>query len=298
MSLTHLLVVCRADVPRLEIFLPDSVCSRLRVTLQNKTSTITGSVWVDDPFVALKLDGREAEAVAGVKHAVFEANVTLGLGRISPLRAQKRLCFFDMDATVVAQESIVELARAAGKEEEVEGITRQAMAGATDFRAALETRLKILKGLPEACLMDVARQITKNPGIDQFARWAESCGMRSFIVSGGFTEFAEPLARGLGFEGAFAHTLIFEGGSFTGRISGEVVDSAGKERIVRREAERLGIAMEDIVAIGDGANDLKMMQSAGLAVGYQPKPVLFPAIDAANFHGDHRFLIHLLDTVD
>ena len=295
---SHALIVCRTDVVRLEKFLPVSVFSRLHDTLQNKTFGMNHDPLRDDPFLSLKLDSQEADAVAGVKHAVFEANVTLGLGRISSSSAQKKLCFFDMDATLVAQESIVELARSAGKEDEVEAITRQAMAGRTDFRAALEKRLEILKGLSESCLADVGRRITKNPGIDAFAKWAGSKGIRSFIVSGGFLEFSQPLADDLGFEGAFAHRLIFEDGKFTGRVSGEVVDSAGKERIVRREATRLGIALADVVAIGDGANDLAMMKACGLAVGYQPKPVLFPALDAANFNGDHRFLIRLLDSVD
>ena len=298
MSESHLLIVCRTDVARLENFLPVSVFSRLHDTLQNKTLGINHDPLRDDPFLSLKLDSQEADAVAGVKHAVFEANVTLGLVRISSSSAQEKLCFFDMDATLVAQESIVELARSAGKEDEVEAITRQAMAGRTDFRAALEKRLEILRGLSESCLADVGRRITKNPGIDAFAKWAGSKGIRSFIVSGGFLEFAQPLADGLGFEGAFAHRLIFEHGKFTGRVSGEVVDSAGKERIVRREAARLGIELADVVAIGDGANDLAMMKACGLAVGYQPKPVLFPALDAANFNGDHRFLIHLLYSVD
>ncbi|NDE13825.1 phosphoserine phosphatase SerB [bacterium] len=288
---THILVACRTDAARLEPFIPVSVFARLRDKI---TSGIHESILSDDPFLSLTLDSREAAAVAGVKHAVFEANVTLGLGRISSSRAREKICFFDMDATVVAQESIVELARAAGKEEEVEAITRQAMAGATDFRAALERRLEILKGLPQSCLPDVARRITKNPGIETFAKWAGSRGIQSFIVSGGFTEFAVPLARELGFSGAFAHELIFENGLFTGRVSGEIVDSAGKARIVQRESARLGVSVSDVVAIGDGANDLAMMQNAGLAVGYMPKKILFPALHAANFHGDHRFLIHLL----
>jgi phosphoserine phosphatase len=199
-----------------------------------------------------------------------------------------------MDATVVAQESIVELARAVGKEAEVEAITRQAMAGETPFRAALEKRLAILTGMPEALLPRVEAGITINPGMEAFARWASAAGIRCYIVSGGFIEFAGPLARRLGFAGAFAHKLVFENGRFTGRIEGEVVDSAGKAAIVRRESARLGLTPENVVAIGDGANDLEMMQWAGLAVGYQPKRVLFPAIDAANFHGDHRMLIRLL----
>lgn len=288
---THILVACRTDAARLEPFLPVSVFSRLRDKIHPRNLV---EIQSDDPFFTLTLEGREAEAVAGVKHAVFEANVTLGLGRISPSRTREKVCFFDMDATLVAQESIVELARAAGKEEEVEAITRQAMAGATDFRAALERRLEILRGLPQSCLPDVARHITKNPGIDAFAKWAGSRGIRSFVVSGGFTEFAVPLARGLGFSGAFAHELIFEDGLFTGKVAGEIVDSAGKARIVQREAARLGVAMEDVVAVGDGANDLAMMRTSGLAVGYMPKKILFPALHAANFHGDHRFLIHLL----
>jgi phosphoserine phosphatase len=250
----------------------------------------------DDPFLTLKIDANEAAAVDGVKHALFDANVTVGLVRIhTPTKAaRKRVCFFDMDATIVAQESIVELARAVGKEAEVEVITREAMAGSTPFRDALEKRLAILKGMPQGLLPAVESAITINPGMESFGRWAARAAIPCFIVSGGFIEFAMPLARRLGFTGAFAHRMIFERGIFTGYIEGEVVDSAGKAAIVRREAKRLGFAAEDVVAIGDGANDLEMMQWAGLAVGYQPKRVLFPAIDAANFCGDHRFLIHLL----
>lgn len=293
------LVVCRNDLVALEPCLPPSVGRRLRDSIQDSKSRFPKEPLPggDDPFFSLKIDAAEAAAVDGVKHALFDANVTVGLARIyAPAAApRQRACFFDMDATVVAQESIVELARAVGKEAEVEAITRQAMAGETPFRAALEKRLAILSGMSESLLPLVEPRITINPGMEAFARWASAAGIRCYIVSGGFMEFAGPLASRLGFAGAFAHRLVFEKGRFTGRIQGEVVDSAGKAAIVRRESARLGLAPEDVVAIGDGANDLEMMEWAGLAVGYQPKRVLFPVLDAANFLGDHRMLIHLLD---
>jgi phosphoserine phosphatase len=300
MPFTHKLVVCRRDAQVLRRFLPASVSARLHDKIAGRNSakiSLNDNVFPDDdPFLSLEMDAREAAAVDGVKHALFDANVTVGLARIhAPAKtARQRVCFFDMDATVVAQESIVELARAVGKEAEVEVITRQAMAGATPFRDALEKRLAILKGMPESLLPVVEAAITINPGMEAFGKWAACAGVSCFIVSGGFMEFAGPLAQRLGFAGAFAHRLVFENGRFTGRIEGEVVDAAGKAAIVRRESVRLGVDADAVVAIGDGANDLEMMKWAGLAVGYQPKQVLFSALDAANFFGDHRFLIHLL----
>lgn len=204
-----------------------------------------------------------------------------------------KAAFFDMDSTVIEQESIVELARAAGKEEEVAAITERAMAGELDFAAALKARVLMLKGISSSVFQTVAPRLRINPGMDRFASWAKQQGMELHLVSGGFNPLARVIAEKLGFTAFFANELEEQQGQLSGRLVGTLVDAEAKANYLRASCAARGFAQHEVIAIGDGANDLPMMQLAGASIGYHPKPVLIPHISGANFH-DHNLLLRIM----
>lgn len=229
------------------------------------------------------------EALAAFRKA-FGAGATCG---ISPIERAKAV-FFDMDATVIAEESLVELAVHAGHGAAVERITERAMAGELDFKAALIERVAVLKGLSADVLPEVAERLTLNRGIQQFVAFCREIGVPTFLVSGGFTVLASVIQRKVGFDGIHANVLGIENGRLTGTVEGEIVDALGKRRYMLDTCTRLKIDPKAVAAVGDGANDLPMLEAAGVAVGFKPKPVLLPSLHAQNAVGNHAFLAPLL----
>ncbi len=232
----------------------------------------------------------EAELVRAVGKAMA-AGLTVGL---CPLSTRIKAVFFDMDSTVILEESIVELARAAGSHESVARITERAMAGEIDFETALRERVATLKGLSSSVLAEVSQRLTLANGIQAFAGFAREIRLPLFLVSGGFSILAATVARRVGFDGWFANDLQVADGRLTGQLEGPVVDADAKRAFLESTCLRLGIKPDQVCAVGDGANDIPMLKAAGVAVGFSPKPVLLDACDAANFSGDHRFLAPLL----
>ena len=204
-----------------------------------------------------------------------------------------KAAFFDMDSTVIAEESIVELARASGKEREVAIITERAMAGELDFVTALRARVQMLAGVPEEIFATVAKSLTINPGMAAFALAARARGLRLFLVSGGFRRLASVIAAELGFDGFEANELEVKNQRLSGQLQGSIIDGVAKARYLEVKCLELGLDHREVIAVGDGANDLPMLQLAGAALGYHPKAVLLPHIHGANYH-DHRLLIHTL----
>lgn len=203
--------------------------------------------------------------------------------------------FFDMDSTVIEQESIVELSKAAGKEKEVAEITEQAMAGLLDFTSALRERVKMLGGLPDQIIADVAKTLRISKGMKELSAAAKAQNIKLFLVSGGFNSLASGVARELGFEGFIANELDSENNILTGLLRGTIINAEAKAQFLIETCQRLGIHPNDTIAVGDGANDLLMMQAAGASVGYFPKNVLLPHIFGAIFTGhDHSAVIHAL----
>jgi phosphoserine phosphatase len=233
------------------------------------------------------------EAFARLKVAMakaFDAGATAGYCLAPSVKA----VFFDMDATVIAEESLVEIAAHAGKAAEVAVVTERAMAGELDFGQALAARVALLEGLPADVLDKVAGHLTLNRGIQPFVAFCREIGVPSFLVSGGFTHLAEVVRRKVGFAAVRANVLGIADGKLTGRVEGDIVDGQGKRAFLLATCARLGIAPEDAAAVGDGANDIPMLQAAGVAVGYKPKDVLLPHVHAVNRGGNHAFLAPLL----
>jgi phosphoserine phosphatase len=186
----------------------------------------------------------------------------------------------DVDSTLVTSEVIDLLAERAGCAQEVAGLTEAAMRGELDFTAALHERVALLKGLRMAEVEAVRAGLRLAPGARTLIRTLKRLGYRCGVVSGGFTQFTDGLAADLGLDFAAANTLEISGGRLTGRVTGPVIDRAGKARALREFAAESGIPLSQTVAVGDGANDLDMIAAAGLGVAFNAKPAVRDAADA------------------
>ncbi len=189
----------------------------------------------------------------------------------------KKLLICDMDMTIVAEETLDEVADKLGFGERIAEITRRAMLGELEFEAALRERISMLAGQPERVFRDVARNIPLNPGANELLAGARSAGVHTILVSGGFAQFAEPVARELGFDEVFCNRLEVEAGKLTGRVCTPIVNADLKRRVLEQSAHSRGLSLEECCAIGDGANDLPMLTAAGLGIAYRAKPVLHAA---------------------
>ncbi|HVL29563.1 MAG TPA: phosphoserine phosphatase SerB [Sphingomicrobium sp.] len=197
----------------------------------------------------------------------------------------RRLLVADMDSTIIGQECIDELADYAGFKPEVAAITERAMQGELDFAAALRERVALLAGLEEAVIgRCLAERIRPNPGAATLVRTMRAKGAETILVSGGFTAFVRVIAEQVGFDRFEANALAAEGGRLTGATEGRIVDSAAKRLALVEARERLGLRPEETMAVGDGANDVAMIEEAGLGVAYRAKPALAAVADARLDH--------------
>ncbi len=196
-------------------------------------------------------------------------------------RRAKRLVVMDVDSTLIQEEVINLLAREAGVEDEVSVITASAMAGEIDFESSLRDRVALLKGLDQAALQRVSQKITVTPGARTFIRTLKRLGMKTAIVSAGFTRFADALAADLGLDFSLSNTLDVKDGMLTGGLAGELVDGARKATFLKQIAESEKIPLSQVVAVGDGANDLDMLAVAGLGIAFNAKPIVREKADTS-----------------
>ena len=196
-----------------------------------------------------------------------------------------RILAMDMDSTLINIECIDEIAEATGQKKAVAAITEASMRGEIkDFTESLHRRLALLKGVPVETLETVFKErLRLNPGAERLIQSAQKHGLKTLLVSGGFTFFTDRLKRGLALDAAFANTLEIVEGRLTGRVLGDVVDGAAKARHLEAMARAEGAGPEQIIVIGDGANDLPMMAHAHFSVAYRAKPVVR---DQARFNLD------------
>ena len=206
---------------------------------------------------------------------------------------EKRLLVADMDSTMITVECIDELADYAGIKAEVAAVTEAAMRGELDFEGALDARVALLKGL-DAGAIDrcLAERVRIMPGAEVLVRTMRARGGRCVLVSGGFTRFAEPVGRQIGFDRVVANVLEIENGVLTGRVARPIVGAATKLDTLAAERDALGLAPAAVLAVGDGANDLPMVQAAGLGVAYHAKPIVAAAAAARIDHGDLSALLY------
>lgn len=202
----------------------------------------------------------------------------------------------DMDSTLIDIECIDEVADLAGRKDEVSRITEAAMRGEIDFAESLTRRVAQLEGLPESALAEVYdRRLQLNPGAEALIAALKVTGIHTVLVSGGFTYFTERLKARLGFDAAHANALEARDGRLTGRLAGPIIDAFAKAGVLRDARHRLGLAQDQTIAIGDGANDLLMLREAGLAIAFRAKPTLRAVADVCLDHAGLDGLLHLFD---
>ena len=189
--------------------------------------------------------------------------------------ADLRLLAMDMDSTLITIECVDEIGAVAGKRAEISALTAQAMSGEIDYAQSLRRRVALLAGLDEEALQDVYdEKLRLSPGAEALVAECKNHGIKLLLVSGGFTLFTERLKARLGLDDTLSNVLEVDNGKLTGRILGTVVDADAKAAKFRQMAQRLGATRAQTVAVGDGANDLKMMAEAGTSIAYRAKPIV------------------------
>jgi phosphoserine phosphatase len=236
------------------------------------------------PVTCIEFEVSGAEPVA-LRAALARESAQLGVDvavqRGGLHRRAMRLMVMDVDSTLLQDEAIDLLAARAGCADEVAGLTAAAMRGELDFTASLHQRVALLAGLPAGIIDEVLRELRLAPGARTLIRTLRRLGYRCGVVSGGFTHFTDWLAAELGLDYAAANTLEIADGKLTGRVIGPVIDRAGKEHALHQFAAQAGVPLSQTVAVGDGANDLDMIATAGLGIAFNAKPAVRDAADTS-----------------
>lgn len=209
-------------------------------------------------------------------------------------RRHKRLIVFDMDSTLIQNEVIVEMAKVYGVGDEVHQITEDAMNGIYDFDQSLRERVKLLKGMPESKLNEILSQIKLTNGVEEFIRTVKKLGYKVAIISGGFNFFANHFKEKLGLDYAFSNELEISAGKLTGEVRGSIVNAEKKAMLLDMIAQSEGIDLQQVVAIGDGANDLQMLAKAGLGIAFHAKEIVKKSAKQHMSHGPMTTVLYFL----
>jgi len=230
---------------------------------------------------------REARPHDGVPMFCYEHQLDYAFVRRNQRLADFGLVVMDMDSTLISIECIDEIADMQGLKPQVSAITEAAMRGEIDFSESLRLRVALLEGLDESALQRVYdERLQLNPGAELMLAELKALGIKTLLVSGGFTFFTERLHARLGLDFAYANTLEIVNGKLTGQVLGDVIDAQAKATLLLRIREELALRPEQVIAMGDGANDLKMMAQAGTSIAYHAKPIVrTQATFAFNFVG-------------
>ena len=255
-------------------------------------------------FVALEMlvDASELRDLSVLRDVIQRTCDEFGFDTIiqpdTPFRQRRRLVVFDMDSTLIDGEIIDELAKAAKVGDKVSEITHRAMSGQMDFEAALKERVALLKGLPVSILENVAADIQLTAGAYELISTLKAMGFKLALISGGFTFFTNRLKQQLGFDYTFANDLEIKDGKLTGRIKGRIIDREAKGKIVQELAQKEGLTREEIVAVGDGANDEIMLKNAGLGIAFNAQDLLKKVADGQLTYSNLLGLQYCLGATD
>jgi phosphoserine phosphatase len=213
-----------------------------------------------------------------VRRALLELTNTLDMDiayqEDDMFRRNRRLVVFDMDSTLIEAEVIDELAKVAGVGAEVSAITELAMQGKIDFDESFRRRVALLSGLNESALQQVADSLQLTEGAVTLISTLKRLGYKTAILSGGFSYFADQLRDQLGFDYVYANQLDIDAGVVTGKVVGDIINGERKAELLKDIAQRENIALEQVIAVGDGANDLPMLSVAGLGIAFRAKPIV------------------------
>ena len=273
----------------------DNVCTALSDAGAEGVWLAPGAAWEID----VNLDRSEAtDAQRLAETAAGTAAVDVNIVSAPKTSRRKRLLCADMESTIIREELIDEMAEMVGCRAEIAAITEAAMRGEIDFEGALVQRVALFKGFAANKLDDILSRATLMAGAATLLRTMRASGAKCALVSGGFTHFAEPIARRLGFDTVVANELVIENGKLTGDVRQPIVGPQGKADALAHLAAEHGLDLSETLAVGDGANDLVMLRTAGLGVAFRAKPILAAAArsspsGAVIAHADLTALLYL-----
>jgi phosphoserine phosphatase len=249
-------------------------------------------VWLDEGIAAnLPLAGLNPDVATTIAREVLGDRPVDVI--VQPAVRRKKLLVADMESTIIENEMLDELADFFGVREQIAAITARAMNGEIDFAAALRERVGLLKGLKAALLDEAARRITYTPGAATLVATMRAHGAYCALVSGGFTHFTALVRRSLGFDEDRANTLLVEGDRLSGTVAEPILGKEAKLAALLELGQVRGLSLADTLAVGDGANDLPMLQAAGLGVAFHAKPSVAAAVGANVRYGDLTALLYL-----
>ncbi|MGB0892774.1 MAG: phosphoserine phosphatase SerB [Parashewanella sp.] len=246
-----------------------------------RQSTLSGiELSFTDPLLDSDLDAIK-------QHSDIDVHV---IDKSLPKLEQQGLLLMDMDSTAIEMECIDELAKIAGVGDQVAEVTEQAMQGKLDFEQALRERVATLKGLPADVITELCQKLPLMSGLTEMIAELQSYGWKVALASGGFIPFVESLKLQLNLDAAFANDLVIESGKLTGKLQGDIVDAKYKANVLLKLAKQFDIEHSQCVAIGDGANDIPMLQQADLGIAYHAKEKVSQLADMSIKHLDLRVL--------
>lgn len=274
--------------------------SRLNIDRIERLSgrlSLTGRVENAIACVELEVSGIEdlsASLRAELMQLTHRFNIDIAFQRESIYRRNRRLFAFDMDSTLIQAEIIDELAKLHGVGDKVSAITAAAMRGELDFKQSFTRRIALLQGLPESKLDQVLHSVALAEGAERLIHTVKSLGYKTAVLSGGFTFFGRHLQNSLGLDYVYANELEIQNGVVTGKVAGEIVDGQKKAALLRMLVEKENISLDQVVAVGDGANDLPMLNLAGMGIAFHAKPLVRQSASHAVSHLGLDSLLYLI----
>ncbi|MGB1403053.1 MAG: phosphoserine phosphatase SerB [Porticoccaceae bacterium] len=278
----HMVTLLARKIDAIHIALVATVCADYQLNI-DKIVRLSGRVHLDDSdklgraCVEFSVRG-EADDPQQFRNSLLELasqhDIDIAYQEDNIYRRNRQLVVFDMDSTLIDAEVIDELAKEAGVGEQVAAITEAAMQGELDFKQSFAQRMALLKGLDVNVLQSVAERLQLNEGAEHLLKTLKRLGFKTAIVSGGFTYFGHYLQRILGVDYVYANELDIEDGLVTGKVKGDIIDGQRKADLLRELADREGLVLQQVIAVGDGANDLPMLNIAGLGIAFRAKPLV------------------------
>ena len=263
--------------------------------------SLTGRVADASACIELEISSAKDDS-AGLRATLMELthqfDIDIAFQRESIYRRNRRLVAFDMDSTLIQAEVIDELAKLHGVGEQVSAITAAAMRGELDFRQSLTRRVELLRGLPSHRLQELLQFIQLADGAERLISTLKALGYKTAILSGGFNFFGKHLQGRLGIDYVFANDLEIANGALTGRLASEIVDGAKKAELLNLIARNENISLDQVVAVGDGANDLPMLNMAGMGIAFHAKPLVRRSANHAVSHLGLDSILYLLGVRD
>ncbi len=278
----HIVTLLARKIDAMHLAMVATVCADYQLNI-DKIVRLSGRMSLDDSdklgraCVEFSVRG-EARDPQQFRNSLLELasqqDIDIAYQEDNIYRRNRQLVVFDMDSTLIDAEVIDELAIEAGVGEQVAAITEAAMQGELDFKQSFAQRLALLEGLSADVLQSVAERLQLNEGAEHLLKTLHKLGFKTAIVSGGFSFFGQYLQAKLGVDYVYANELDIENGLVTGNVSGEIIDGQRKAELLRELADREGLVLEQVIAVGDGANDLPMLNIAGLGIAFRAKPLV------------------------